>query len=244
MRPYLNKYKKKEPLTIVCIGDSTTSQEWCHPNWVDWINFVFRQGEGELEGVKRKVINSGGDGQNNRYFIENFEDTIAMYKPDIVVMSLGFNHLEKIDRFSESTLELVKMIKEIGSEVVLWSTYDTPNLKYSEKLGHASNIYQEVAKSQDAIFVDIYSEFRRYNLPSLFTFVHQWDNPDWGLKPGDIDFIHCNKIGNQVIAEKILKEVFETDLSMTKEWEAVGGRMGNMFPVDLNNYLLEKHNGE
>lgn len=234
----LYKYNTKQPLTVVCIGDSTTSQEWCHPNWVDWLNFKFRQSDDYPAGVNRQVINSGYDGQNVRFYMDNFERTIAKFKPDLVIVSLGFNHLEEMEDFGKITEELVEKIKGIDAEVLLWSTYETPNPRHSANLKEAAEIYKAVSEKYKCGYVDMYNEFKKYKLDKLFTFTYPWKNIEWDMKPGDTDFLHCNPIGNQIIAEKILSEAFNTDLSFTKEWESEGGSMGTMIPIDTSKYLL------
>ncbi|HRI05561.1 MAG TPA: SGNH/GDSL hydrolase family protein [Candidatus Dojkabacteria bacterium] len=238
MTNYLDKFQSKQPLNVVCIGDSTTSQEWCHPNWIDWINFKFKQSDDYPAGVNRQIINSGYDGQNIGFFLDNFEKTISKFQPDLVILSLGFNHLENLENFEEETIRLIKRIKELGSEIAIWSTYETINPKYSSSLKQASRIYSKIAEQERCLFIDIYSEFRKYHLEKLFTFVHQWENTEWEMEPGEIDFLHCNEIGNQIIAEKVLREIFNTDLDFAKEWISEKGQMGTMIPLDTSKYLL------
>lgn len=238
MNDVVEKFKNGNQLSIVCIGDSTTSQEWCHPNWVDWLTFVFKQSVESSENVNRKIINSGVDGGNVYDYIKYFESTIGMYKPDLVIMSLGFNHIEKMETFEKDTQTLIDMIKGIGAKVALWSTYETPNSKYSVQLSKANEIYRNLCNKNDCMYIDIYNEFKKYSIEKLFTYTHQWENKEWNLRPGDIDFLHCNEIGNQIIAEKILLELFQTDTSFTETWIYKGGKMGNMFPIDLNEYRI------
>lgn len=215
---------------IVCIGDSTTSQEWCHPNWIDWLNFVFKQADTSLN---YNVINSGIDGGTIDLYFENFTELIEKYTPEIVILSLGFNHIEGIKDFERKTENLINKIKSINSKVVIWSTYETINPKYSEDLKTISSMYKEISNKLDCRFIDIYSEFKKYDLKKIFTYIHKWENIEWNLKPGDIDFLHCNSIGNQIIAEKILKEVFDIDISIVKEFSG----FGNMKLENLELYL-------
>lgn len=216
---------------IVCIGDSTTSQEWTHPSWYDWLNFVFRQGEIDTQ---YNIYNHGIDGGNIDQYINNFEQLIANISPDIVIMSLGFNHLEGITDFKEKSIKLIKMIKDINCRVILWSTYDTVNGKYSKALGEVSKIYSDISKDLDCTFVDMYSEFRKYDLTKIFTYRYLWRNEEWDMNKGDIDFLHCNDIGNQIIATKILKECFNISLEDTAdEWSG----FGTMKLYDLSQYL-------
>lgn len=215
--------------TIVCVGDSTTSMEWCHPNWFDWLDFSLRQGD-EINGWKIKLINSGKDGATIPFFLENFEFLIGRFKPDVVILSLGFNHLEIEGDVEEVLKELVLKIKSTGSKVVLWSTYKTINELVSKKLETIRDIYKKVSLELDLQFVDMYEEFGKYDLSKVFSYKYLWENIEWKMKPGDIDFLHCNLIGNQIIAEMLAREVFGIELLDY-------GDFGTMKKVDLKNYL-------
>jgi lysophospholipase L1-like esterase len=230
MKKYLEKYQKFEPLTVVCIGDSTTSQEWCHPNWVDWMNFVFKHEEDSPVGRSRKIINSAEDGQTAQFFIENFEKNVLAYKPDVVVVSLGTNELE-FDQDPEPGLrDLFRMINSAEIEIIAWTPYPMSGLKYSNDLAVLRDTYKKLCEEFDVTFIDIFTEFGKYDQTKLFSFIRAWDGS--GMKTGDIDIVHCNTIGNQIIAERIL-EAFETDLSVTEEWKM----MGTMQPVNLKGLL-------
>ncbi len=215
--------------TIVCVGDSTTSMEWCHPNWFDWLDFSLRQGD-EISGWKTKLINSGKDGATIPFFLNSFEFLIGRFKPDVVILSLGFNHLELEGNVEEMLKELVLKIKSTGSKVVLWSTYKTINELVSKKLETIRDIYKKVSVDLDLQFVDMYEEFGKYDLSKVFSYKYLWENIEWKMKPGDIDFLHCNLIGNQIIAEKLGREVFGIDLIDY-------GDFGTMKKVDIKNYL-------
>jgi lysophospholipase L1-like esterase len=215
--------------TIVCVGDSTTSMEWCHPNWFDWLDFSLRQGD-EINGWKTKLVNSGKDGATIPFFLDSFEFLIGRFKPDVVILSLGFNHLELEGNVEETLKELVLKIKSTGSKVVLWSTYKTINELVSKKLETIRDIYKKVSVELDLQFVDMYEEFGKYDLNKVFSYKYLWENIEWKMKPGDIDFLHCNLIGNQIIAEKLGREVFGIELLDY-------GDFGTMKKVDLKNYL-------
>lgn len=215
--------------TIVCVGDSTTSQEWCHPNWFDWLDFSLRQGSDE--GWKNKVINSGVDGGTIPFFMENFEFQVGRFKPEVVIISLGFNHLELPGDVAEMLRGLILKIKTIESRVVLWSTYKTIKEDLNLKLEEIRDIYKKVADELGVNFVDIYGEFEKYDLKNIFDYKHLWENIEWAMKPGDVDFLHCNLIGNQIIAQKIARDVLGIDLLDY-------GDFGTMKQVDLRKYLL------
>ena len=235
MKNYLRKFKNHSYLTILCIGDSTTSQDWTHPNWYDWLRFTFTQGgDWEKDSSNRKIFNNGRDGGSIDYFLKNFDREVKEFKPDAVIVSLGFNHFE--DKNAKQKAEkLFRKIKAIKAEIIAWSPYESLNPKYSKTLAEISGFYRDLTKKYRGVFIDIYSEFKKYDLSKIFTF-EAWENPDWDMKAGEPDFIHCNEVGNQIIVEKIAKKAFGTEL----EWWGPG--FGQMTPVNLKKYLKKKKN--
>lgn len=229
MMKLTNEENKNSPRTIVCVGDSTTSQEWCHPNWFDWMDFSLRQGSDE--GWKNKIINSGKDGGTISFYLENFEFLIERFEPNMVIVSLGFNHLELVGDVEKMLIELILKMKSTGSDVVLWSTYKTVNKDLNSKLEAIRDIYIKVSEELGLKCVDMYEEFAKYDLSKIFDFKYPWENVEWKMKPGDIDFLHCNPIGNQIIAQKLGKEVFGIDILDY-------GEFGTMRQIDLRKYLL------
>lgn len=231
MKNYLAKFKSDKIFRAVCIGDSTTSQEWCHPNWIDWLNFTFREGEDWQNGWKKKFINSGRDGAYIEHYLDNFDQEVSLYKPDVVIVSLGLNHifLKSTPSEIEQPLNtLFTKIKNINADIVTWSPYAIPQEIYLEDLSKINSVYKSTTNKFDGTYIDTYTEFLKYDLNKLFTFKSD-GNEEWGMKDGDIDFLHCNEIGCQIIANKIAKEAFKQDLS---DWE-----FGTMKLKNLNSYM-------
>lgn len=228
---YLKVFNLNKIFRAVCIGDSTTSQEWCHPNWIDWLNFTFRETDNWQNDWKRKFINSGRDGGTVNHFLDNFYQEIEFYKPNLTIVSIGLNNLVPVFKpkeMEESLRKLLQMIKDIGSDLATWSPYAIPKEKYLSDLQKISNIYKELTQEFGGIFIDIYKEFLQYDLDKLFTFTTEYLKEVWNINPGEIDFLHCNVAGNQIIAEKIAKELFQEPLS---DWE-----FGTMKLLDLGKY--------
>lgn len=151
-----------------------------------------------------------------------------------MILSLGFNHLELAE--DSATLEkdirtLFSKISETGAHIICWSTYDVPVPKHSQNLRVISELYRKICQEFDATFIDMYAEFSKYDLSKIFTFISP-GNDDWGIQPGATDYLHCNEIGNQIIAEKIAEEGFHTKLSD-------GEGFGTMKLADLT-LLLKK----
>jgi len=220
----------KSIFRAVCIGDSTTSQEWCHPNWIDWLNFTFREDEDWNKDWRRKFINSGRDGAHLEHYLEHFEDEIAFYKPHVVIASIGLNHIflkSTPDEIEALLVKLFTKIKQLKSDLINWSPYAIPNDNHMEGLAKINKVYEKVTKDFNGVYVDMYSEFQMYDLSKLFTFISD-GNEEWHIGKGTIDYLHCNTIGCQVIADKIAMEGFGKGLSY---WE-----FGTMKLEDLDKY--------
>lgn len=233
MKDYLKQFNSEVPFRAVCIGDATTAQDWCHPNWIDWLNFTFRETDNWQEAWRRKFINCGRDGATVKHYINSFESEIAVFKPHLVIMSVGINALlPKLDKEKyKSMLEkLVKKIMKVCNSIVVWSPYAFVNKLYHDDLQVISGINRSVCSEFNLLFIDMFTEFLKYDLKKLFTYKMSGGNKVWGIKENDIDFLHCNELGNQIIATRIAKEAFESDLS---DWE-----YGSMKLKDLSRIKL------
>lgn len=232
MKEYLKKFKNYEQLRIVCVGDSTTTQDWCHPNWVDWLNYTFHESGDWNNAWKRQIINAGKDGADEQHFLANFDTTIKLNRPDLVIYSLGLNQLLptfEINKARSEMKELLKRIKGLDVDIIAWSPYAIPNNRFKESLRSIRNLYLELSEKFDAVYIDIHNEFLKYDLKSLFTFTNN-ENEEWDMKENTFDFLHCNVLGNQIIAEKIAREAFDMDLL---DW-----KFGTMDLINLDKYKL------
>ena len=173
------------------------------------------------KGYTRKVINSGRDSGTVGHFLDNYEWEIGRFKPNLVIMSFGFNHLET-ENAGSLDIEAKKLIEKIqadGSEMVIWSTYATIKPDLTTKLEAVSRRWRLIAERNNCLFVDIFDEFRKLDLTDFFTYHYQWKNEVWNLEPGDIDFLHTNVRGNKLIAKVLLEKIFDLPIL---EWEDVG----------------------
>lgn len=235
MKNYLKNFNNKKTFfRAVAIGSSITAQDFCHPNWLDWLTYTFKQTDDWDNDWRRKIINSGRDGATLKHVLTNFNEEIAFYKPHVVILSVGLNSVHpKLDKDKfENQLNLVfKKIKEFPTDLIAWSPYVINNKRYDKDISQINNIYKKLSKKYDAVYIDMYSEFKKYDLNLLFTFDSE-DNDYWGTKEGEIDFIHCNVAGNQIIASKIAKEAFSMEL--------YDYQFGTMNLLNLSNYKKKK----
>lgn len=233
MKKYLDKFQSYEPFTIVLIGSSITSQEWCHPNWTDWLNYTLRQDEKWDLCWKRKIINTARDGATIRHFIDHLETEVLSFQPDLVIESLGLNSL--VPRFDKNKTylelkELNAMIIRNGIELATWS-YLIGNNKFYQDLSALRDIQQRVASELNYQFVDVMVDLENYNLSKIFTFISPWGNTVWGIKTGEVDFLHCNEVGNQIIAKSLIEKLFNYSFNPEP--------FGTMKLLNLNHYLKQ-----
>ena len=228
---YLDKFKNYDHMTILLIGSSITAQDWCHPNWHDWLNYTFKLDDNWEDCWKRKIINVARDGATITHYLNNFESEIKRFKPDLVIESLGLNSINPYFDYEKTKSELSDLNKQITGnniEIACWS-YLINKPVYFESLKKLRNLQMDLAKEMDYKFIDIYSVFSKYNLDKLFDYIYPYDNERWSVKPGDTDYLHCNVAGNQIIAECLAKELFNVELNSDE--------MGTMKLLDLRKYL-------
>ncbi len=180
----------------------------------------------------RKIFNNAHDGAPIDYFLKNFNRDVKKFKPDVVIVSFGWNDFRDL-KMSFKIEALLNKIEKIEAEVIFWPPYGSLNKKIDQALAKTSRMCQRLVKKQGGVFIDMYKEFKKYDLSKIFTF-KAWENTDWIMKAGQPDFIHCNEIGNQIIAEKIAREAFGIGL---EEW---GSQFGQMTLANLKKYLKKR----
>lgn len=221
IKEYLDKYHK---FRIVFTGDSITSAEWVHPNWREIIEYVlkdamvpvmrdWKQASWEIRG-----INCGYDGSTTADIFDK-SDEILSYQPDLIIAITGGNdvwqkvphlktkaNVEKIlEKFSQSTFYTVWCTSTPAANEVTKNTQYIPYSEATMAAKHAENVQM----------LNMFEIYKKFDLRKFFTFKSE-ENPEEGLKKGDIDFWHPNQLGNAYIAKVILKEVFGVDFDPEK----------------------------
>jgi len=187
---------KKEPKTIICIGDSLTTCGGADGRYTDYLAKWL---------PRHKIINKGVDGDTLAGGRARFQKDVIDLKPDIVVIELGANDFWRRERpVTELRADLEDMViraKAIGAEVVIAScfgnrTFNTEqNVEFSQdRFDFADAIAQmetEIAKKHACFYV-----------PNM-----QVDIKPNGTMPYWEDNNHPNALGNRFVAKRILKEL-------------------------------------
>lgn len=211
---------------ISFIGDSITSTEWVHPNWREIVEYVLKEvlsasiSDWKIPSWKIRCFNSGFDGSTTKDILELLPEGILINKPNLVLMMIGDNDVHLGSTTPEEYLENIKLIisklKSNGADEIYILTPIPSNQKEVNSMFLPYlNSLRKAKPLKDAKLVDIWEDFENLDLDKFFTFV-SLGNEVVGMKPGDLDFLHPNQLGNTYIAKFILKKVFDIDFDPEK----------------------------
>lgn len=126
-----------------------------------------------------EILNIGFPGHNSRDLLAKFDDTVAIHKPDLVIVMAGTNDMlnssnsQSIGNYRDNMREIIGSIRKTGAQVIIINLppcneayvlkrhpqsffgSDTPNGKISK----ANQILKEVCDMEKGTIVDIHSIF-------------------------------------------------------------------------------------
>ena len=170
------------------------------------------------ERITLKLENGGIAGNTAVNLKGRLEADVLSQNPDLVILMVGTNDMLNSKKFvsyqdyKQNLSEVVKRIKENGSQVLLMSPptvdslylfmrhdktvfTDTPNIK----LQKAKEIIEQVAQDNDAFYVDNYNVFKAKGLP-----VHNKDEYIRNQKNSNVkDGVHLKPKGYKLIAQNV-----------------------------------------
>lgn len=208
---------------IIFIGDSLTSTEWVHPNWREIIEYVLKEalqkkiGNWKLPSWNIRCINSALDGSTTKDYLNRLDDYVFVHKPSMVINMIGANDPYSLttDETFNNQKKILDSMRNVGIMTILSTSPSSYNEKYNNVYLPFKKSIEEAGKEADE-FVDLFSEFKDFPLKKLYTFISREDNPQDGVKKGDIDYVHPNQLGNAYIAEVFLEKVFEISFDPEK----------------------------
>lgn len=210
---------------IVCVGDSTTSAEWVHPNWIDYVEFALREGLQLGNGRIFKMINSACDGADLSGINRCIEEDVLFFKPHLVTLMIGLNDMiSEIppDAFQKGLHEFIEKTRDnTEAEIALLTPTVPKHKEIAEKLENYAAVIRQVSQTKETYLVDIFEAFSEIDLAKVYTYRNDDGNSVWGIEPGEIDYLHPNVLGNRIIAETILNDLFQIGIP---DW----GEFGNI----------------
>lgn len=189
---------------MLAVGSSNT--ECCYsegliPGWFSWVEYILRR----LYGRFFIAINSGISGQTSGQVVDRLEETVVLYQPQLVFVTVGGNdanpkHSLSVSSYRDNLRIIFDRLEEIPECEVIYQSYYAP-------------IYSELEQGYPEKFIENMQKGIEYaNERKLIAFDHL---PVWGKlkeKLGEknykkelfVDSLHLNALGNQLWAKMIL----------------------------------------
>jgi lysophospholipase L1-like esterase len=201
-----------KPTKVIFFGDSIT-QAGVNPG-----GYITKMKEMlEKQGIKDKFqLTGAGIGGNKVYDLYlRMEDDVLSQKPDVVVIYVGVNDVwhkasygtgTDADKFGNFYTALIKKMQSQGIKVIcctpaaIGERTDNSNQQDGD-LNHYSNIIRTISAKFDCQLVDLRKEFIGYNLKNNPT------NKESSILT--TDRVHLNEIGNQFVADLMMKAVMK-----------------------------------
>lgn len=113
---------KREPVTIVAMGSSSTAGVGATTADNNYPNQLYKRLTARFPGIEFIVINRGMSGAVDRQMLDRFEEDIQAVRPDLVLWQVGTNALLNSDGISKEgdvMRDGLRRLRAIGADVVL-----------------------------------------------------------------------------------------------------------------------------
>lgn len=200
----------KEPVRIVCIGDSITGVYY-HSGGMRAYPEMLQIALQKLHPkAKITVRNAGISGDTSKGGLARLERDVLAYKPHLVTIMFGMNDLVRVPvtDFIANMTQIIQRCRAMGAEVVLCtqnSIVDSPQRPMA-KLAEYSQAIRDLAKAESLGVADCFSAFEA---------VRAKDALEWNLLLSDA--IHPNMDGHKLFAETIAKTITGQEVSLQDE---------------------------
>ncbi|SJN21684.1 lipase/acylhydrolase family protein [Microbacterium esteraromaticum] len=158
-----------DPLVWVMTGDSIThglTHTGGERNYVDHLHELIR---GDMARVRDTVINTAISGWRIVLLLEDFEQRVARWQPDVVTLMVGTNDCSDegvfpvitAAEFGESVTEFVRRVRAIGAIPVLQTQpgIDVKDAPERARIAEFAQTVREVAARDEVILVDQFARF-------------------------------------------------------------------------------------
>ena len=200
----------KQPVRIVCIGDSITGVYY-HSGSVRAYPEMLQIALQKLHPKANiSVRNAGISGDTSKGGLARLEHDVLVHKPHLVTVMFGMNDLVRVPvaDFIANMKQILERCRAAGAEVVLCTQngiVDSPQRPVT-KLAEYSQAIRELAKAESLGLADCHTAFEA---------VQARDPLGWNLLLSDA--IHPNMDGHKLFAETIAKAITGQDISLRDE---------------------------
>ena len=200
----------KEPVRIVCIGDSITGVYY-HSGGMRAYPEMLQIALQKLHPkAKVTVRNAGLSGDTSKGGLARLERDVLAHKPHLVTIMFGMNDLVRVPvaDFVANMRQIIQRCRDAGAEVVLCtqnSIVDSPQRSVA-KLAEYSQAIRDLAKAESLGLADCHAAFEA---------VRAKDEVAWNFLLSDA--IHPNMDGHKLFAETIAQTITGQSISLRNE---------------------------
>jgi lysophospholipase L1-like esterase len=197
----------KEPVRIVCIGDSITGVYYHSGGRRAYPEMLQLAVQKLCPQAQVSVHNAGISGDTTTGGLKRLERDVLAQKPHLVTIMFGMNDLvgTPVDVFKKNLREIITRCRSSGSEVVLCtqnSIVETPQ-RPCARLAEFSQAIRDVATEETLVVADCFAAFEA---------VHAADSAEWNLLLSDT--IHPNMAGHKLFAETLAHAITGQTVSL------------------------------
>ncbi|MCK6256711.1 SGNH/GDSL hydrolase family protein [Fictibacillus sp. KIGAM418] len=178
--------------TLVCFGDSITSEEKSDDGSLRLSSRV------RLSLQKWNVINAGVPAETTRVALTRFQEDVLRHDPDLVTILFGANDASRhrLIEVEEYKKNLEYMIEKLGPSKVILVSPSPVNERFqharsNEELKNYAFAVRKLAKKYNTHFVDLWTEMI---------------NKDY-CKMLNNDGLHFNKKGYKLLADLVIRKM-------------------------------------
>ena len=198
----------KEPVRIVCIGDSITGVYYHSGGlraYPEMLQIALQKNHPQAQIVVR---NAGISGDTTTGGLKRLERDVLAHKPHLVTVMFGMNDLVRtpVADFQNNLREIIRRCHAIDAEVILCtqnSIVESPQ-RSRAKLAEFTQAIRDIAKAESIAVADCFAAFDA---------VHSKDALEWNLLLSDP--IHPNMAGHKLFAETIAQTITGQNVSLS-----------------------------
>lgn len=150
---------RREPLTIVAIGSSSTAGAGASSSAASYPSRLEHELRQHFPALAIRVLNRGVNGEDAREMLARFEASVFAENPDLVLWQVGTNSLLLDRPLDPAALRIragVRQLKAAGYDVVLIDPQFAPKVLAKPDIENLMELYALVAKQER---VDVFHRF-------------------------------------------------------------------------------------
>lgn len=206
---FIEGFSAEKRSRVLAFGSSNTERYLPDMHWFDCFELAIRQKNGRVH----TCINTGIGGDTSRGLLERFEEDAALYKPQLVFITIGGNDANPEKNINST--EFKSNIKELHRRFsamncgIIFQTYYSPapelcDLERLKTFYAYMDIVRETAVETNSMLIDHLARWERLRLKHHDIYINLMR-----------DGFHVNPAGNKVMGVDIARH-FGVDLSKSE----------------------------